>query len=78
MYTLEFPTSLVRGRIRHEFVKGMKEKDIRKVDRMIFQGQLEYEETMNQWKQKNHVMSYFDQIPDRQKSFLDQFYSPSG
>ncbi len=76
-YSLEVPTSVVRNRIRHEFVKARNEHDPRLIDRMIFRGRLEYEETVNQWKQKNHVMNYFDQEPEKPKSFLEKFYSPN-
>lgn len=75
LYSLDVPTSTVKSRIRFEFLKNIQEKDTRIVDRLLFQGRLEFEETMNQWKQKNHVMNYFDQAAPKQKSFMDDFYS---
>ncbi|KAI9203008.1 NADH dehydrogenase, alpha subcomplex, subunit 6 [Polychytrium aggregatum] len=74
-YRLDIPTSQVRERIRQEFVKNRHIADKSVIDVLLFKGRIEYEETLNMWKQSSHVMRYF-QEPEATKSnaFLDRFF----
>jgi NADH dehydrogenase (ubiquinone) 1 alpha subcomplex subunit 6 len=53
--------------------------DLKIIDILLFKGRTEYEETMNMWKQKTHVMRYFDELDSREtrqsNGFLDKFYA---
>lgn len=77
-YDLDLTTPAVRARIRQEFEKHRNVQDVNVIDRLIFKSRTEYEETINMWKQKTHVMRYFeDDVKLLQSvkpvSFLDKF-----
>ncbi|KAJ3395611.1 hypothetical protein HDU92_005433 [Lobulomyces angularis] len=76
-YNLDISTPQVRQRIREEFEKYRYVNDIRVIDRLLFKSRTEYEETINMWKQKTHVMRYFNdnsyEVP-KSNNFLDNFY----
>jgi NADH dehydrogenase (ubiquinone) 1 alpha subcomplex subunit 6 len=78
-YLLDISPSLVRSKIRQEFEKNRFVRDLSVIDILLFKGRLEYEETMNMWKQKTHVMRYFtveeDRIPLPPTDFLEKFYA---
>lgn len=69
----------MRTKIRQEFEKNRYVSDLQTIDILLFKGRTEYEETMNMWKQKTHVMRYFDELDNRGtkplNGFLDKFYA---
>jgi NADH dehydrogenase (ubiquinone) 1 alpha subcomplex subunit 6 len=86
IYRLEIPSRLIKQRIRKEFNKHRNITDLKIIDVLLFKGRIEYEETMNVWKQKTHVMRLFvidcnrwfeyeiDEYSTRSTKFLDKFY----
>ncbi|KAK7952648.1 uncharacterized protein PG986_008376 [Apiospora aurea] len=59
MYSVPFPVSVIRTRMREEFERHRSVNKIPVVDVLLMQNNAEYQETMNFWKQTTHVMSYF-------------------
>ncbi|XP_066138493.1 NADH dehydrogenase [ubiquinone] 1 alpha subcomplex subunit 6 [Euwallacea fornicatus] len=65
-----------KEKLRHEFKKHGEIKDIRIIDMLVIKGQMELKETVNFWKQKNHIMTYFkDTWEPKPDDFLSKFLS---
>ncbi|KAJ4392014.1 hypothetical protein N0V93_005634 [Gnomoniopsis smithogilvyi] len=76
MYNVPLPVSVIRTRMREEFEKHRYVNKLPVVDVLLFQSHAEYQETMNFWKQTNHVMSYFKEENFRgDKRLPDSFMS---
>ncbi|KAK6843767.1 nadh-ubiquinone oxidoreductase kda subunit [Apiospora arundinis] len=78
MYSVPFPVSVIRTRMREEFERHRFVNKIPVVDVLLMQNNAEYQETMNFWKQTTHVMSYFPEENFRgherlPKSFMQGF-----
>lgn len=65
-----------RQKLREEFTKYDDVNDVRLIDMLIIKGQMELKETVNVWKQKGHMMSYFkDTWEPKPQDFLSKFIS---
>ncbi|KAI9662028.1 MAG: hypothetical protein M1831_002943 [Alyxoria varia] len=53
------PVPAIRTKVRQEFERNRYVNQLPTVDVLIFKSQTEFQETMNYWKQLNHVMKYF-------------------
>ncbi|KAK9468441.1 NADH dehydrogenase, alpha subcomplex, subunit 6 [Lipomyces arxii] len=77
LYQMDVPLALVRSKIRQEFERQrfVESMPVRSI--LLAKGQMEYQETMNFWKQKAHVFKYLSQeeYPERyvRKGFMDKF-----
>ncbi|KAK5629564.1 hypothetical protein RRF57_005279 [Xylaria bambusicola] len=60
MYSIPFPVSSIRTRMRQEFERHRYVNKLGVVDVLLVQNNAEYQEMMNFWKQTTHVMSYFE------------------
>ncbi|KAI0976230.1 complex 1 protein [Xylaria arbuscula] len=60
MYSVPFPVSSIRTRMRQEFERHRYVNKLPVVDVLLMQNNAEYQEMMNFWKQTTHVMSYFE------------------
>ncbi|TPX33966.1 hypothetical protein SeMB42_g07394 [Synchytrium endobioticum] len=78
-YALDIPSAMIRSRIRAEFKKNRFIRHPATIDVLLFKGRTELEETMNMWKQKTHVLRFFDGLeknPDpKPRGFLESFYA---
>lgn len=76
LYQLNIPSSAVRAKIREEFEKNRYVEDLSVRDILLFKGTIEYQETMNLWKQETHIMRYFakEEAAPVPTGFLDKFY----
>jgi len=66
----------VRAKVKEEFVKQKDVTDIRVVDMLVIKGQMELKETTNIWKQKGHIMRYWQEsVEVKPQDFLSKFMS---
>lgn len=67
---------MIRAKIRQEFEKHRYVKDLGVRDVLLAKGQMEYQETINLWKQTTHIYRYFaeEEAPPKPTTFLDKFY----
>ncbi|XP_037074315.1 NADH dehydrogenase [ubiquinone] 1 alpha subcomplex subunit 6-like [Pollicipes pollicipes] len=66
-----------RAKLREKFEQNRHVKDIRVIDALVVKGQQELKETVNIWKQKHHLMSYYfkESQDPKPKDFLSKFLS---
>ncbi len=57
-FNLDVSSTDLRRKIRSQFERHRHVSDSRIIDRLLFLSRLEYEETLNGWKQKTHVMRF--------------------
>lgn len=75
LYTLHVSPQYVRQQIRQRFEENRHVTDLRVIDHLLLKGRQEYQETMNFWKQKEHVMGKLLLPRGRpQRTFLQKFY----
>ncbi|KAH9943762.1 NdufA6 NADH-ubiquinone oxidoreductase 14.8 kDa subunit [Amylocystis lapponica] len=75
IYALNVSPAYVRHAIRQRFEEHRYVTDTRAIDVLVQKGQLEYQETMNLWKQNDHVLGILLQPKERsQRTFLQKFY----
>ncbi|OCH90851.1 NADH-ubiquinone oxidoreductase Complex1 subunit [Obba rivulosa] len=75
LYALNVSPAYVRHHIRRRFEENRYVSDPRVVDMLYFKGRQEYQETMNCWKQTDHVMGILleeRRLPPR--TFLQKFF----
>lgn len=76
LYELDIPVGALRAKIRQEFEKHRHVQDLGVRDVLLAKGHMEYQETMNVWKQTTHIYRYFteEEAPPKPTTFLDKFY----
>lgn len=72
-YDLDVPTSQVKTKIRQEFEKHRNISDLGVKNVMYMKGQMEFQELVNFWKQKCHVMRYFENYESFDNAAKDNF-----
>eukprot|EP00126_Sphaerothecum_destruens_P004059 Sdes_comp17952_c0_seq1m7210 len=77
-YALEIPVNVVRNKIRELFLANRHCTDLKVLDRIVIKGRMELEETHKIFKQKTHVLRFFDEYQPTPKNvkrdFLTRFY----
>ncbi|KXN70888.1 hypothetical protein CONCODRAFT_57935 [Conidiobolus coronatus NRRL 28638] len=76
LYCLDFPSSVIRTKIREEFEKNRYVKDHQTIDVLVFKGRSEFEEIIKLWKQPDTLMYYFqkEEAEPLPETFLEKFY----
>lgn len=79
LHHLDLTKKQIVNRVRTEFEKNRHVNDYRALDMLNLKGHMELQETANLWKNKTHVMRYFDddgmtEYKPQQSSFLNDFY----
>ncbi|KAF8538211.1 NADH-ubiquinone oxidoreductase 14.8 kDa subunit [Trichophaea hybrida] len=59
LYVLNIPTPAIRSKIRQEFERNRYVTQLPVVDMLITKSNMEFQETMNYWKQIPQLMKYF-------------------
>lgn len=67
-----------RDKLKEEFVRHKDVTDIRVIDMLVIKGQMELKESVNIWKQKGHIMKYWQEsVEQKPTDFLSKFFSGS-
>ncbi|KAF7977902.1 hypothetical protein HWV62_1420 [Athelia sp. TMB] len=77
LYALNVSATQIRSAIRRRFEANRHITDTRAIDVLLLKGWQEYQETMNVWKQPDHVLGILleDQGASRPpRTFLQKFY----
>ena len=75
LYALNVSPAYIRHCVRQHFEQNRYVSDTRVVDVLIQKGRIEYQETMNCWKQLDHIMGILLQPKGRPpRTFLQKFY----
>eukprot|EP00938_MAST-03A_sp_MAST-3A-sp1_P003216 g3216.t1 len=80
LYDVPMPDNVIRRRLANAFRKNADVKDPRVVHLMVQKGYMELEETLQQFKQKSHLMNLLEankHVKKPEKDFLERFYEGS-
>ncbi|OBA18469.1 uncharacterized protein OGAPODRAFT_15223 [Ogataea polymorpha] len=76
-YDLDLPASQVKTKIRQEFERHRFVNDLAVQNVLYMKAQMEFQELVNFWKQRCHVMMYFEPFSSydttANDSFIDKF-----
>ncbi|GMG20099.1 unnamed protein product [Ambrosiozyma monospora] len=72
-YDLDVPASEVKTKIRQEFERHRFVNDLAVKNVLYMKAQMEFQETINFWKQQCHVMKYFEPIQSYSTTANDNF-----
>lgn len=73
-YELPKNQDACRKKLKEMFLKNKHVKDIRVIDLLVIKGQMELKETVQIWKQKNHLMNYWaNTVEPKPKDFMGKF-----
>mmetsp|Transcript_10764 Transcript_10764/g.15742 ORF Transcript_10764/g.15742 Transcript_10764/m.15742 type:complete len:123 (-) Transcript_10764:352-720(-) len=66
IYDIDIPIPEARATIRNQFRKNAAVKDSRVVEMLVERGYMELEDTLLQWKQRPHLIRFFEGyvVPD--------------
>ncbi|KAF7297270.1 hypothetical protein MIND_00960200 [Mycena indigotica] len=74
-YYLDASPTQLRHAIRLRFEANRHVTDVRAIDVLLLKSRQEYQETMNMWKQPDHIYGIMLQPRERpQRTFLQKFY----
>ncbi|KAK7055463.1 hypothetical protein R3P38DRAFT_2847194 [Favolaschia claudopus] len=74
-YALEVSPTQLRHAIRMRFERNRHVTDVRVIDGLLLKSRQEYQETLNMWKQPDHIYGILMKPQDRpSRSFLQKFY----
>ncbi|EPQ55888.1 hypothetical protein GLOTRDRAFT_60701 [Gloeophyllum trabeum ATCC 11539] len=75
LYALNVPPSAIRHAVRAQFERNRYVSDQKVIDVLLLKGYQEFQETMNCWKQNDHVLGILLEPKERpRRSFLQKFY----
>lgn len=76
LYVLDVSPARFRYSIRQKFENNRSVTDLRAIDVLIHKSRQDYQETVNLWKQNDHILGLFlaDEGQKAPKTFLQKFY----
>lgn len=76
LYALDVSPARIRYAIRQKFENNRSVTDLRAIDVLIHKSRQDYQETVNLWKQNDHILGLFltDEGQKAPKTFLQKFY----
>lgn len=76
LYVLDVSPARIRYSIRQKFENNRSVTDLRAIDVLIHKSRQDYQETVNLWKQNDHILGLFlaDEGQKAPKTFLQKFY----
>ncbi|TFK48274.1 NdufA6 NADH-ubiquinone oxidoreductase 14.8 kDa subunit [Heliocybe sulcata] len=75
LYALDVRPSQIRHAVRQQFERNRHITDLKVIDVLILKGRQEFQETLNCWKQNDHVLGILLEEKSRpQRTFMQKFY----